>query len=64
MEKIWVVCSEILGYNIVKARIPDEAIQKLKKRVSEQYKDLPDFAKFVAKLPQTIFTVTEANIIV
>ena len=65
MEKIWVVYSEILGYNIVKARIPDEAIQKLKKKVSEEYKeDPPDFAKLVAKLPQTMFTVTEAKIIV
>ena len=65
MEKIWVVYSEILGYNIVKARIPHEAIEKLKKKVSEEYKeDLPDFAKFIVKLPQTMFTVTEARIIV
>lgn len=65
MEKIWVVYSEILGYNIVKAQIPDEAVQKLKKKVSEEYKqDSADFARFVAKLPHTVFTVTEANIIV
>jgi len=64
MEKIWVVYSGVLGYHIVKARIPNEAIQKLKKKVNEEYKDdLADFAKFVAGLPQTMFTVTEAKII-
>lgn len=63
-KKIWVVYSAILGYHIVKARIPNEAIQKLKKKVYEEYKEnLPDFAKFVARLPETMFTVTEAKII-
>ena len=64
VEKLWIVYSPLTGYNVVKAVIRAEAIDKVKRRVYMKYKDsLREYARFIVSLPDRFFTVQPAEII-